>query len=129
MIGAWRKSRAGAGWFSALAALALLVQVLIPQGFMASGDARSHGLVICTGHGPLLNPDNHGKPGKAPRSAAEAPCGFASHGGAAGPTPSFALAAARFDYVALPAARRLRAVPGRGLAAPPPPSQAPPALT
>jgi hypothetical protein len=127
MIGAWRKSGVGMGWFAALAALALLVQVLVPQGFMVSGEPGAGGLVICTGHGPLLSLDSHGKPAKAPKQA-DTPCGFASHGATAGPPPSFALAAQRVEYTALPSARRLAPAPGRGLAAPPPPSQGPPAL-
>jgi hypothetical protein len=94
---------------------------------MVPGEPGTVGLVICTGHGPLLSLDNHGKPGKAPKQA-ETPCGFASHGGAAGPPPAFALAALRVEYVAAPSARRLAPAPGRGLAAPPPPSQGPPSL-
>ena len=127
MIGAWRKSGAGTGWFAALAALALLVQVLVPPGFMVSGEPGAAGLVICTGHGPLVGLDSHGKPAKAPKQA-DMPCGFAGHGTTAGPPPSFALAALRVEYTVLPGARRLASAPGRGLAAPPPPSQGPPSL-
>jgi hypothetical protein len=112
-------------WRFALAALALLVQVLVPQGFMVSADAATPGLVICTGHGPLtLGGQDH--PGKAPKSTAGALCALSVHGGAA-PPPSLA----RLDRVALGyaptiAVRRFDLAPGRGLAAPPPPSQGPP---
>ena len=44
------------GWrgaFLALAALALALQVLVPQGFMLSGAPGRTALVICTGHGPV----------------------------------------------------------------------------
>ncbi len=128
MNGAWRKLSVGQGWFAVLATLALLVQVLVPQGFMVSGEPGAAGLVICTGHGPLLSLDSHGQPAKAPKQAADSFCGFTSHSGTAGPPPSFALADFSVEYTARPAARRLASAPGRGLAAPPPPSQGPPAL-
>ncbi len=113
-------------WLYALAALALLVQVLVPQGFMASAGHGAPGLVICTGHGPLTL-GQHDHSGKAPKSASN-PCAFAVHGGAA-PPPSLArLERLRFDPAPATLARAFDLVPGRGLAAPPPPSQGPPTL-
>jgi hypothetical protein len=132
---AWfRKARTGGGrWsFAAPFALAaLLMQVLIPQGFMPSSDPARPGLVICTGHGPLDLADaasKHGAPAKAPGRMMDGPCGFAGHGAASAPpiTPSLAMA---MVFVARPLAVRLPSslAPGLGLAAPPPPALGPPA--
>ncbi|MBV9512220.1 MAG: hypothetical protein JO303_18270 [Caulobacteraceae bacterium] len=126
------KSAAARGWFLSLAAFALLLQLAVPAGFMPSASARIGGidapvLVICTGHGPLLGLDGHGKPGKAPpKSNSDAPCGFAGHGAAAAPPLS-----ALLSMQAAPAMRTSRLAtfdltPGLGLAAPPPPAQGPP---
>lgn len=111
----------------ALAALALLVQVLVPRGFMVGRDAGVPGLVVCTGHGPLFGPADHGQPGKAPKSTVDAPCGFAAHGAAAGPPALTLIVGAPFAAEAKIGVRIFDLAPGRGLAAPPPPSHAPPA--
>jgi hypothetical protein len=126
MTGAWRERATGRRWVFALAALALLLQVLAPQGFMLSGQASSPGLVICTGHGPLLSHTGHGKPDKAPKSA-DGSCVFAVHGAAAGPPAPVLVAAAPYTFAAAASLPTFDAAPGRGLAAPPPPSHAPPA--
>lgn len=127
MIGAWRNRATARRWFIALAALALMVQVLIPQGYMVSADPAARGLVICTGHGPLLSLDDHGHPAKAPgKSGADSVCGFAAHAAGAPPPSLAALIPVAFEPQAVAAAPRLDLVPGRGLAAPPPPSHAPP---
>jgi hypothetical protein len=111
-------------WLYALAALALLVQVLVPQGFMVSTGQGAPGLVICTGHGPLQL-GGHDHSGKAPKSADTA-CAFAVHGATA-PPPTFArLDRIRFEPAPAILARAFDLAPGRGLAAPPPPSQGPP---
>jgi hypothetical protein len=111
-------------WLYALAALALLMQVLVPQGFMVNADHGAPGLVICTGHGPLaLGQNDHS--GKAPKSAGN-PCAFAVHGGTAPPPSVARLDRVRFDPAPATLARAFDLVPGRGLAAPPPPSQGPP---
>ena len=113
------------GWFVTLAALALTIQLLVPQGYMVSTDQGSPGLVICTGHGPLRLYDHHRAPGKAPKSS-DAPCAFAGHGTATAPPPAASPVAVSFEYVQRPLARTFDLAPGRGLAAPPPPSHAPP---
>ncbi|MBC6983277.1 hypothetical protein H8B08_16145 [Caulobacter sp. 17J80-11] len=116
-----------------LAAVAIALKVLVPPGFMLATDARSDvvPIVLCTAYGAKVvhidadqappSDDDHG--GKTPHDAA---CAFTGH--AASPlTPvaapfayaGVALPAHRFDAPSAPA-------PGRGLAAPPPPSQAPP---
>jgi hypothetical protein len=128
MTRAWRDLLAGRRWFIALAALALMVQVLVPQGFMVSGDAAAPGLVICTGHGALLGLADHGKPAKAPKSSQGATCPFSAHGATTAPPASFPVSVAPFDVATLVVPRAFAVAPGRRLAAPPPPSQAPPAL-
>jgi hypothetical protein len=105
------------------------MKVAAPPGFMfAAEDHGAHAapafaLVICTGHGPLdLSKDKGGKN----KQRADAPCAFAGH--AAPPTPALGAAiplAGLADYKA-PVAPLADLIPGRGLAAPPPPSQGPP---
>ncbi|HEX4183484.1 MAG TPA: hypothetical protein VHY34_09510 [Caulobacteraceae bacterium] len=114
-------------WFIALAALALLIQVLVPQGFMVSAEPAAPGLVICTGHGPLVIADRQ-HPAKAPKSKADAPCAFAAHGTATPPPAPLEAIAVAFVSEALAPDRLFDLAPGRGLAAPPPPSHGPPAL-
>jgi hypothetical protein len=127
-------ARAGhrrSGWraFLTLAVLALVMKVAAPPGFMfAAEDRGAHGapafaLVICTGHGPLdLGKDKGGQS----KQRADAPCAFAGH--AAPPTPAFGAAIPLADFAgyAAPVAVLADLIPGRGLAAPPPPSQGPP---
>jgi hypothetical protein len=125
MIGAWRDSVAGRRWFIALAALALWVQVLVPQGYMVSPDQAAPGLVICTGHGAFTLP-GHEHPGKAPKSSPDTPCAFAAHGGLAGPPTPIRVAGAPLKPELAIIAPLYDVAPGRGLVAPPPPSQAPP---
>jgi len=108
-----------------LAFAALLLQAMIPAGYMV-GSASSPGLVICTGHGALTSQDH---PGGAPATSHEAACVFAGHG--------LALATPVFDRVPTPVVidrtpatvRAREQTPGRGLAAPPPPSRGPPLLS
>lgn len=108
-----------------LALAALWMQVLIPQGFMVGATAGAPALVICTGHGALQAADH---PGKAPKPASDAPCAFAGHGVAAAPPILTPLALAGFQPTALAVQSFVCQSPGRGLAAPPPPSQGPPQL-
>jgi hypothetical protein len=117
----------GARFAACLAAMALVLQIAVPPGFMPAWTDRGLATVICTGHGPLLaHSDEHGKPGKAPARGEGAGCVFAGHGGAA-PTPApHALTRAHVVVVAEPSRPSRDLLPGRGLAAPPPPSQGPP---
>lgn len=124
MTGARRDRSAGRRWEIALAALALLVQVLVPQGFMLSGEPSAPGLAICTGHGPLLGVADHRKPGKAPKTVSS-DCVFAIHASAGPPAP-ITLTAAPFAHIAAASLSRPTVALNLGLAAPPPPSQAPP---
>lgn len=111
------------------ALLALALQILAPPGFMtADGLAQPFALVICTGHGPIaIAPAQDNAP--AHKSKPDAPCAFAGHGAGAAPPSEIALATAErasYRQAASPISPDL--APGRGLAAPPPPSQGPPRL-
>jgi hypothetical protein len=115
--------------FLTLAFLALLVKVAVPTGFMvaAPGSGSGFPLVICTGHGEITKTTSDGKGGEN-KSKSDAPCAFAGH--AAPPTPAVGpeITAASFAHAVAPTVIRFDLVPGRGLAAPPPPSQGPPTL-
>ena len=105
-----------------LALAALWIQAMVPAGYMVAPDHS--GLVICTGHGPLTS---HNQPG-APTSSHDGVCVFAGHGLAiapplATPLPTGALVV-QTPAIMLAVAQS----PGRGLAAPPPPSRGPPEL-
>lgn len=113
----------------ALVALALVVKVLVPPGFMvAANNGGGQALVICTGHGALQLTVHATDPSKPPpQKKSDAPCAFS--GSATPPSPSLVAAIAEpYAHAALPivAVRPSYVAPGRGLAAPPPPSQAPP---
>lgn len=125
------------GWRRALvvlSALALAMKILIPQGFMP-GTSLAAPIVMCGGQGPMpmampmagMAHEDSSNDGKAPHGGMDRHCDFASVG-----TPALAasldgaddaLTAMTIAPVALPAPT---IAPGRGMAAPPPPSHAPP---
>jgi hypothetical protein len=122
----WNRADDRAG-FAVLAKLALMLQLAVPPGFMLARDAGQPVIVVCTGHGPLLvPPGDRGVPAKAPKPNSGAMCAFAGHGGTPTVAPTLALTAIRFDPAVVIAPPSRPTAPGRGLAAPPPPSQAPP---
>jgi len=108
-----------------LALLAVALRVLIPSGFMVAQSRAGFPLVICTGHGPL---DLSGKtdPLHGKTSTTDAPCAFSGHAVTTPPAAFVVGAAVGLVYLAPAIDRRGDLVPGRGLAAPPPPSQGPP---
>ena len=63
---------------------------------------------------------------KAPKASPDTPCGFAAHGAGAAPPLAFQLAPIAFQAVPDLTIAAGSATPGRRLAAPPPPSHAPP---
>lgn len=70
-----------AGW---LVALALLMKVLVPAGFMASMNAGGIIVQLCTANGVqtmVLTPDGQIKTPDTPQSdsAMDSPCAFSSH--------------------------------------------------
>jgi hypothetical protein len=120
--------------FLTLAALAVVLKVMIPAGFMTAPDPRNglpFSLVLCTGDGAkLVQPgealaERHDK--DADKSAHDAPCPFASQGAAAPPPSPFTATKIAFvAYAPIEPTRVIHLAPGRGLAAPPLPARGPP---
>jgi hypothetical protein len=128
MTGAGARNGEGRAALGALALIALIFQLAVPPGFMVASAAGGPAIVICTGHGPLLaQVDAHGAPAPGPKGKPAPMCPFASHGGAPVAPAPLAIAFVRFGAFAAPAPRLSAVSPGHGLAAPPPPSRAPPA--
>ncbi len=124
----FKKQTAWRGAFLTLAFLALLMKIAAPPGFMVSAQGPGgFPLVICTGHGPLSSstPDNKGGESK---SKPDAPCAFAGHAAPPAPAAGAQVAAAAFAHAVERPSLKFDLAPGRGLAAPPPPSQGPPTL-
>jgi len=113
-----------------LALVALFLQSLAAPGFMVAREGGRATIAICTGHGPVYSlADRSGRPAKKPQSKPDAPCAFAGHGVVASPPIAAWIASAIARPSTSPVVARFDLTPGRGLAAPPPPSQAPPNLT
>lgn len=113
------------GWSAGfvLALLALLVRAAVPTGFMVAIDKGPH-LVVCTGH--TVSPSNPGPSPHHDQQKPDAPCAFAAaHVAIAGPdlSPSPPRTELATETLTL---RAPDLAPGRGLAAPPPPSTGPP---
>ena len=118
----------------AFVALAMLVRLLVPAGWMPVADAAGSHLALCDGGMPVAKPMHgmrHGPThGKAPmhhQGPSDHPCSFAG--------PAAALDTPVLDVPLPPAAPRhvavtthLVAAIGHGLAAPPPPATGPPAF-
>jgi hypothetical protein len=118
-----------------LVLLALAVRLASPQGWMlAPGDGSgAPRLVICTGHMPADWIAAAQQPGHSPKHGGttdcDHPCAFA--GMHAPPAPALLAASVAPTALALdtqPTSPLTDQRPGRGLAAPPPPSQGPPDL-
>ncbi|HVN02042.1 MAG TPA: hypothetical protein VMT68_17715 [Caulobacteraceae bacterium] len=126
----WTKQAASWRWLTAFAFVALLVQAFVPQGYMVSSVGGAPGITICTGHGPLVLSHDHGQPAKPTKPGHEAPCAFAGHGVGVAPSAALAVGDIGLAFFAAAAVASVHdLLPGRGLAAPPPPSQGPPALS
>ena len=111
-----------------LTLLALVLKVLVPPGFMLAGTGQQSLIAICTGHGPLtLAVDDHGGSKAPAQQKTDAPCLGAGNISPPSP-PALATLPAPLAFAASPApfGRAFDLAPGRGLAAPPPPSQGPP---
>ena len=108
------------GALAVLALLALLVQALLPSGYMlAAAPGVGPAVVICTSHGPLKIADPGDR--KAPARNKAGVCAFAGHGAPPIAEAIQLLAEIRWSEAASAAAPgRPSAFVGRGLAAPPP---------
>ena len=132
-MNAWvRESNAGKSLFAITVLLALSLRILIPTGFMPTVSAQGLVVELCSGvSGKTVTIDlGKKRPGETQQHAAENPCVFAgglSHG---------LLASDELPAI-LPFVYGLTIFIGTAiadltisrLAAPPPPSQAPPALS
>ncbi|HVY33546.1 MAG TPA: DUF2946 family protein [Caulobacteraceae bacterium] len=111
--------------------MALVLNVLVPPGFMAGGQG-AHGLVLCTGHGPVMIASDldgliKGSGSHDSKSNAGGPCAFTGHGAPPplAAAPVLASLAVSWSFVPGPVSASV-AVPS--LAAPPPPSRGPPTV-
>lgn len=112
-----------------LAAFALALQVFVPSGFMVSSQNGRGVIVICTGHGPLTVATDDGKTPAPVKKTSDAPCAFAGHAAPYTAPLAAPVAGPAFVVAREIAVRPLESLtPGRGLAAPPPPSRGPPSL-
>jgi hypothetical protein len=129
-----RLHRWAATW---LVALALLVRLLVPAGYMPM--AGKAALEICAGQVmdmPALSamPDMAGMPmkatghGKPMSGEGEHVCAFAAVGGAVDLPTIILPPPPTFVVPAVPLVLQLLVRPGAGLAAPPPPKTGPPAI-
>ncbi|WP_332308778.1 DUF2946 family protein [Sphingobium sp. TCM1] len=127
-------SRNGRGLlFAALAFLALAIKIIVPPGFMATTDASGGTrIVMCTGYGAvtkILTIDGHVKdlPAEDGRPKHDSVCPYSGHAAASTLAQAYPVewppAGVDTDKHT-PAALGL--TPGRGMAAPPPPSRGPP---
>jgi hypothetical protein len=129
VIGAWQSKGASRSVALTLTILALALKVAVPPGFMIADTGAPFSITVCTGHGPLILDPRDAKVPQAPKHKMDTPCTGA--GNVTPPVPPLAGGAAE-PYVwaatVLGAGPALDVMPGLGLAAPPPPSHAPPAL-
>ncbi|MGL4312833.1 MAG: DUF2946 family protein [Sphingomonas sp.] len=115
-------------------ACAMLARLAVPSGYMIGADA-ARGLPtieICTGHGAatLANDTPTGSPTKNDphQTGADHFCAFAGASVALDTAPLLAALPPVVLVAAMPVAITGLLIPGRGLAAPPPPKTGPPAL-
>ncbi len=104
---------------------ALLARAVIPSGWMVAPAPAGVAIVICTGDG-MVTGAIPGKDDGQPRTNTE-PCAFAGLGVAAEP-PLLAILPVPVAVAVAVLAPAVVLLPGRGLAAPPPPATGPPAI-
>jgi hypothetical protein len=132
VTGGTNSSKRSLGLGALLALVALAVGVMSPPGFMVAAGGSGPAIVICTGHGPAFAPGGSSSPGGADHGRGKAThdgaCPFAGHGLASTRPPLGIIAKVAFAPSPATLEPRADVAPGRGLAAPPPPSQGPPVL-
>jgi hypothetical protein len=113
-----------------IALLSLVVGVLSPPGFMMAARGGAPTVIICTGHGPAAMPMGQAGSGQhhGGKSSHGGVCPFAGHGLTTAPPTMAGVVQATIALEAGSARREVDLAPGRGLAAPPPPSRGPPLL-
>lgn len=126
---------------AAIALLAMLVRAVVPAGYMLAqadtGGGRYLTVTMCRDHGgqdQVIDLDT-GKqvdpsklPGKGKSESKQAPCVFAASAHVAPPVaPAQSVEFVALYDVEFGVVREVR--PGRGIAAPPPPSTGPPSAT
>ncbi|MEI6441362.1 MAG: hypothetical protein WCO83_14285 [Alphaproteobacteria bacterium] len=122
-LGVWRSVAL------ALSVLAIALKSLTPSGFMLADQGSGFPLVICTGQGPLVIAD-HGDQKAPAHKTSETPCAFAGLGTPLAPEPMGQIAAiSPIELHAILQTPWIDHRPERRLAAPPPQSHAPPALS
>lgn len=121
-----------------LACLAIVLRVIVPQGYMVAPTAQSGSfpIVLCTPQGAqTVEVDSEGRivrsSSKAPadhpgNQKGDHPCAFAGFGGAFAAQAPMLVAAAGWRWVHQTLVLEPQTTPGRGLAAPPPPPTGPP---
>lgn len=129
MLGAWRRSLSGTPLAAAVILLALALRVLAPAGFMP--DYGSQGLVLrlCSGQGAqsVIIVPGKSTPDDRQQARADA-CLFAAAPGQDLVLPAeLPMAAALLPRLPVVFAKAIAHLTVHRLAAPPPPSQAPPA--
>jgi hypothetical protein len=92
--------------------------------------AGSVDLVVCTDHGAVnLGTKSPGSGDQGQAQRMDHPCVFCGHAWGTPPPAVAHPVAFRVVFVTAALTRAVDMIPGRGLAAPPPPSHAPPAIT
>ena len=126
----WAGLSRGAAIFAAV--IALVLNVLVPPGFMADSHGAP-GLVLCTGHGPVvIASDLDGLIKDAgshdSKSKGDGPCAFTGHGAAPPLAAAPVLASLTVSWSSVPEPVSTASVAVPSLAAPPPPSHGPPTV-
>ena len=132
-MNAWvRESNAGKSLFAITVLLALSLRILIPTGFMPSVSAQSLVVELCSGvSGKTVTIDLGKKlPGETQKHAADSPCVFAAGLGHGLLTSAELPVILPFVYgMTIFVGTAIADLTISRLAAPPPPSQGPPALS
>lgn len=126
----WASLSRGAAIFAAV--IALVLNVMVPPGFMAGGQGAP-GLVMCTGHGPVMiasdldglfkDAGSHDS-----KSKGDGPCAFTGHGAPPPLAEAPVLASLPVSWSSAPESAWPASVAAPSLAAPPPPSRGPPTV-
>lgn len=126
----WAGLSRGAAIFAAV--IALVLNVMVPPGFMAGGQGAP-GLVLCTGHGPVMIASDldglvKGDGSHDSKSKGDGPCAFTGHGAPPPLAAAPVLASLAVSWSSVPEPVSTASFVRPSLAAPPPPSRGPPTV-